>query len=340
MKNAMVILGAVLILLGMIVGCEQKGSGGERNMEVGKSERGILGKYVSQDNPQEYVEFKRDGTVYVKQELLGNIVEIAGKWKTESDEILLVGPLGGVDRYKIKGNTLIDKDGRIWTKQGETRKETSSEREVSNGSIAGRYTVEELRKDKSKKTHVHDVTIFREDGRMVLRSSGSEFVIPNQRWEFKDGVVQIYQGEGKPLEGRIEGDAIVFEGNGVELKYIKQNGHPLPTSSTKLRESGNLSNLEEDEKRLRTKPATEPNFKKLSTKDEIQVKRLWELVITQRKMARLPIMVGYKQTVNSCREIIRRWPESEYAFKAKTALVDLPERYRKQYNITDEEVDL
>ena len=31
---------------------------------------------------------------------------------------------------------------------------------------------------------------------------------------------------------------------------------------------------------------------------------------------------------------------SEYAFYAKRALADLPERYRKMYNITKEEIDL
>jgi hypothetical protein len=56
-------------------------------------------------------------------------------------------------------------------------------------------------------------------------------------------------------------------------------------------------------------------------------------------MGRLPVM-GYGQMVKSCRDIIQRWPDSKYAFFAKRALADLPERYRKQYNITDEEIDL
>ena len=61
--------------------------------------------------------------------------------------------------------------------------------------------------------------------------------------------------------------------------------------------------------------------------------------MTQRKMARLPIM-GYKQMVGACREIIRRWPQSKYAFMAKRALADLPERYHTMYNITKEELDV
>ena len=82
-----------------------------------------------------------------------------------------------------------------------------------------------------------------------------------------------------------------------------------------------------------------PQFKKLSLEDEIQAQKLFEMAVTQRKMGRLPVM-GYKQMVDYCRKIIRRWPDSEYAFKAKRMLADLPERYHKMYNITKEEIDL
>jgi len=115
---------------------------------------------------------------------------------------------------------------------------------------------------------------------------------------------------------------------------------------------------EEDEKKLSAEPqykeppATtpsvqqttpvappKPEFKKLNEIEEIQAQQLWEWVKSQRKMGRLPVM-GYGQMVKTCRDIIRRWPESEYAFYAKRALADLPERYRKMYNITKEEIDL
>jgi hypothetical protein len=63
--------------------------------------------------------------------------------------------------------------------------------------------------------------------------------------------------------------------------------------------------------------------------------------MTERKMGRLPgIRLGYKNMVDHCREIIRRWPDSKYAFNAKRLLADIPERYRKMYNITKEEIDL
>jgi len=82
-----------------------------------------------------------------------------------------------------------------------------------------------------------------------------------------------------------------------------------------------------------------PQFKELEMEDEIEAQKLWIWVENQRKMGRLPVM-GYGQMVKGCRDIIQRWPESKYAFFAKRALADLPERYRKMYNITKEEIDL
>ncbi|GAH73201.1 unnamed protein product [marine sediment metagenome] len=62
-------------------------------------------------------------------------------------------------------------------------------------------------------------------------------------------------------------------------------------------------------------------------------------LLSQRKMGRLPVL-GYKKMVDACREIIERWPNSEYAFKAKRMLADIPARYRRQYGITEEEIDI
>ena len=88
-------------------------------------------------------------------------------------------------------------------------------------------------------------------------------------------------------------------------------------------------------------PPPKPKFKKLGEIEEIQAQRFFEAAMTARKMGRLPgVKLGYKNMVNYCREIIRRWPESKYAFDAKRLLADIPERYHKMYNITKEEIDL
>lgn len=82
-----------------------------------------------------------------------------------------------------------------------------------------------------------------------------------------------------------------------------------------------------------------PQFKKLSFEQEVEAQRLWEWVVNQRSMGRLPVM-GYGQMVKTCRDIKHRWPGSKYAFFATRALADLPAKYRKMYNITKKEIDL
>lgn len=80
------------------------------------------------------------------------------------------------------------------------------------------------------------------------------------------------------------------------------------------------------------------HFAELSEEDKMAAEKLFEQVVMQRKMGRLPAGMGYKQMVDNCREIIRRFPESEYDYKARRALADIPERFRSTYNITPKEI--
>ncbi|HUV63319.1 MAG TPA: hypothetical protein VMW24_05430 [Sedimentisphaerales bacterium] len=80
-------------------------------------------------------------------------------------------------------------------------------------------------------------------------------------------------------------------------------------------------------------------FKEISEIDSIEAERLLNVAVPGRSIGRLP-MTGFKLMVDSCRQIIQRWPDSWYAFRAKQMLVDMPERYRRNYNITEEELDV
>jgi len=51
-------------------------------------------------------------------------------------------------------------------------------------------------------------------------------------------------------------------------------------------------------------------------------------------------MTGFSLMVPNCRQIIKRWPDSWYAYRAKQMLGDLPERYKMRYKVTEEETDL
>lgn len=118
---------------------------------------------------------------------------------------------------------------------------------------------------------------------------------------------------------------------------------------------------EQDDKRLRAEPevnkpaetesaAEAPEakaaveqpmqFEELLPEDEVRASQLFEMALAERKMGRLPgVKLGYKNMVDHCREIISRWPKSEYAFKARRMLGDIPQRYREQYHITEEEIN-
>jgi hypothetical protein len=86
-------------------------------------------------------------------------------------------------------------------------------------------------------------------------------------------------------------------------------------------------------------PPAQPTFEKLSVEDDIQAQRLHSMALQERKRSRLPMMTP-KLMVDYCREIIAKWPKSEYAFQAKRMLADIPERYKKMYNVTDQEMDV
>lgn len=84
---------------------------------------------------------------------------------------------------------------------------------------------------------------------------------------------------------------------------------------------------------------TQLYFKPLSEIDTIEAERLLGVAVPSRSIGRLP-MTGFKLMVDSCRQIIRRWPDSWYAYRAKQMLADMPPRYQQRYNITQEELDV
>lgn len=77
----------------------------------------------------------------------------------------------------------------------------------------------------------------------------------------------------------------------------------------------------------------------LSDIDKIEAERLLNMAVPGRSIGRLP-MTGFKLMVNSCRQIIQKWPDSWYAYRAKQMLADMPERFRERYKVTEEELDL
>lgn len=135
----------------------------------------------------------------------------------------------------------------------------------------------------------------------------------------------------------------------------------LPKSGPKPEPETVYNVWEQDDKRLRADPQpkeppeptesqqpgndgqtaepTKPQFRELSEMERIDAERLFNVAIQHRKMGRIK-GIGLRTMVDCCRQILEKYPDSEYAFKAKRMLADIPERFRPRYNITEEEIDL
>ncbi|MDD5326769.1 MAG: hypothetical protein PHY02_03020 [Phycisphaerae bacterium] len=90
------------------------------------------------------------------------------------------------------------------------------------------------------------------------------------------------------------------------------------------------------------KPTEKPAvlyFKPLNEIDKAEAERLLNVAVPGRSIGRLP-MTGFKLMVDCCRQMIIKWPDSWYAYRAKQMLIEMPERFRGRYKITREELDI
>jgi len=103
----------------------------------------------------------------------------------------------------------------------------------------------------------------------------------------------------------------------------------------------------EDEKRLRAEPNIAPKpgepakqiqFRELAEEEKAGAEQLFEWALKCREMGRLP-GTGYGRMVDACRDIIQKYPGSEFDYKARRMLGDIPERERERYHITNEELN-
>lgn len=83
-------------------------------------------------------------------------------------------------------------------------------------------------------------------------------------------------------------------------------------------------------------------FAKLSTDQQVAADGLWQMAEQSFKIGRKPMMT-FGNCVRYCQQIIQQFPGSEYAIKAKRMLgdvVEINDRYKSQFHITDEELDM
>ncbi len=99
-------------------------------------------------------------------------------------------------------------------------------------------------------------------------------------------------------------------------------------------------NAKHTEARPSIKPSRpQPEPEELPIEDQIQAERLYQMALTEFKIARKPMMTYYRM-VRYSRELLEKYPDSPEAAKARVLLRKMPERERKRHKITDEEMGL
>ena len=154
------------------------------------------------------------------------------------------------------------------------------------------------------------------------------------------------------------GGVVVVVGLIMLVNVFKSSSSKQKPKTTEAEPNTFYDTIAQDDKRLRAEPGAnqtrrsvapktseryEPNaadFKELSDEERVDAEKLFEMAMFQRKEGRLPGMSsGYKLMVDYCRQIIQKYPDTEYGFKARRMLGDMPARFRQQYNVTDEEIN-
>jgi hypothetical protein len=129
---------------------------------------------------------------------------------------------------------------------------------------------------------------------------------------------QRFLAEPQPLEEQVT-TQVPEQKQGVESKEVAESVPPA-------------------QKQVEEPKPTVLYFKPLSEIEQIEAKRLLSVAVPGRSIGRLP-MTGFNLMVPNCRQIIKRWPESQYAYQARRLLADLPPRYQTRYNVTKDEID-
>jgi len=141
---------------------------------------------------------------------------------------------------------------------------------------------------------------------------------------------------------------LVYAGNWALESMVKQTvpeetiGQQWSEDDKRLRADPNIAsspNAAPVQAAAGQPPAEEaPKFKELTEDELAGAEQLFELAITQRKMARLP-GVGYGPMVQYCRQISERYPRSKFDYQARRMLGEVPRDQRERFQITQEEID-
>ena len=155
-------------------------------------------------------------------------------------------------------------------------------------------------------------------------------------------LITMFTSNGTPESEKPEQPQMTFDEQ-VQKDREKFSNLPQPLDSQEQNQSPVNTPVNQPAQQIpeKSKPI-EPvvlYFKPIGELEEIEAERLLNAAVPGRSIGRLP-MTGFKMMVDTCRQIIKKWPDSKYAYNARRLLADMPERYQQRYNVTQEEMNV
>jgi hypothetical protein len=146
------------------------------------------------------------------------------------------------------------------------------------------------------------------------------------------------------LEGIVSGGAA--NRGGTEEKTVSVIAPLAPADSNSLpADSNSLPRATQKQKPAVQAPVRQTGqpqsqYKELSEEDKIQAERLVTYAEDLFMKTGAKHVTTYKRGIELCRQVMKDYPGSEYADKARQLLRQVPENQRSQYGITDHELGL
>lgn len=109
MKKVIAVVAGAVFLAGTLAGCEKEGDSKGPARARGRQTT-VLGRYVSQENRDEYLELRKDGTFFLHE----GVLDSHGRWEISGQELRLNFPIGLSTTGKIAGAKIVDRDGVLW----------------------------------------------------------------------------------------------------------------------------------------------------------------------------------------------------------------------------------
>ena len=140
----------------------------------------------------------------------------------------------------------------------------------------------------------------------------------------------------KPVETPAQPPARIEEPKNDGEPNSPDTNKPEPATTPQPEETKTPSDPNQPTKASAKKTETPKPAPKMQDEDELKASKLIQLAQADQAYIKTRTSTG-KKLVEACREVLRTYPDTEYATQAKELLNSLPERLKEKYDVTKEE---